>query len=67
MTQIATLSPRRRTKSSTALLQVRRVWGVLLRYSRAMLADPALGSTNMFRHKKMVGEITHQVDQGSKQ
>jgi len=22
-----------------------------------MLADPALGSTNMFRHKKMVAEL----------
>jgi hypothetical protein len=35
-------------RSSTSVLEVRRAWRVLLRYSRAMLAGPALGSTNMF-------------------
>tara|TARA_B100001093_G_scaffold502645_1_gene555919 strand:- start:351 stop:500 length:150 start_codon:yes stop_codon:yes gene_type:complete len=31
-----------------------------------MLADPALGSTTMFRHKKMVGKNTHQIQLGRK-
>ena len=49
---------------STSVLFLRIVWCVLLRYLRAMLAVHALSSTNSFRHKKMVGKITHQVQHG---
>ena len=38
--------------TSTSVLLVRHGWPAPLTYSLAMLADPALGSTNMFRIKK---------------